>query len=63
MILEELLLGDVHLHPYELLGWEGLFGTLFMLCISLPVVGIIPGSCLSSTPCVCLEDKFAKRCS
>ena len=44
MILEELLLGDVHLHPYELLGWEGLFGTLFMICLSLPIVGIIPGA-------------------
>ncbi len=44
MILEELLLGDVHLHPYELLGWEGLFGTVFMLGISLPVVGMIPGA-------------------
>ena len=46
MILEELLLGDVHLHPYELLGWEGLFGTVFMLGISLPIVGMIPGACL-----------------
>ena len=43
MILEELLLVDVHLHPYELLGWEGLFGTIFMICLSLPIVGIIPG--------------------
>ena len=49
MILEELLLGDVHLHPYELLGWEGLFGTIFMLGVSLPIVGMIPGAgCCSS---------------
>ncbi len=49
MILEELLLGDVHLHPYELLGWEGLFGTIFMICLSLPIVGIIPGLSLTSS--------------
>lgn len=49
MILEELLLGDVHLHPYELLGWEGLFGTVFMLGISLPIVGMIPGAAVCAS--------------
>ena len=44
MILEELLLSDVHLHPYELLGWEGLFGTLFMVAVSLPLAMLIPGA-------------------
>lgn len=42
-MLEELLLSDVHLHPYELLAYEGAFGTLFMLCVCLPLAMLIPG--------------------
>ena len=45
MILEELMLNDVRLHPYELLGWEGVFGTAFMLLVSLPLAMVIPGQC------------------
>lgn len=43
LVLEELLLTDVHLHPYELLAYEGAFGTLFMMCVCLPLAMIIPG--------------------
>ena len=43
MILEELMLNDLRLHPYELLGWEGVFGTAFMLFVSLPLAWVIPG--------------------
>ena len=43
LALEEALLSDVHLHPYELLGWEGLFGTAFM-AVALPVLHGLPGA-------------------
>jgi hypothetical protein len=42
LVLEEVLLSDVHLHPYELLGWEGVFGTAFMTA-ALPVLHVLPG--------------------
>ena len=43
LVLEEVLLSDVHLHPYELLGWEGIFGTAFM-AVALPVLHELPGA-------------------
>ena len=43
LVLEEVLLSDVHMHPYELLGWEGVFGTIFM-AIVLPVLHVLPGA-------------------
>ncbi len=43
LVLEEVLLSDVHMHPYELLGWEGVFGTLFM-AVALPVLHVLPGT-------------------
>ena len=43
LVLEEVLLSDVHLHPYELLGWEGVFGTVFMAA-ALPVLHVLPGA-------------------
>ena len=43
LVLEEVLLSDVHMHPYELLGWEGVFGTAFM-AVALPVLHVLPGA-------------------
>ena len=43
LVLEELLMGDVHMHPFELLGWEGVVGTVFMLAL-LPLAGELPGA-------------------
>jgi len=43
LVLEEVLLSDVHMHPYELLGWEGVFGTIFM-AVALPVLHVLPGA-------------------
>ena len=43
LVLEEVLLSDVHMHPYELLGWEGVFGTAFM-AVALPILHVLPGA-------------------
>ena len=48
LVLEEVLLSDVHMHPYELLGWEGVFGTLFMAA-ALPVLHVLPGAITCAT--------------
>ena len=49
LVLEELLMGDVHMHPFEVLGWEGIIGTAFMLA-TLALATVVPGdaSALSS---------------
>ena len=28
----------------QIVGWEGVFGTLFMVCLLLPIVYFIPGT-------------------
>ena len=42
-MLEELLMTDVQMHPFELLSWEGVFGTLFMV-VALHVLNTMPGA-------------------
>ena len=42
LVLEELLMADVHMHPFEVLGWEGIIGTIFML-VTLAVATVVPG--------------------
>ncbi|CAK0786481.1 hypothetical protein CVIRNUC_009694 [Coccomyxa viridis] len=44
LILEELLLGKMELHPMEVLGWEGFWGTVLMAIIGMPLAWVIPGS-------------------
>ena len=43
LVLEELLMTDVQMHPFELLSWEGVFGTLFMV-FALLVLNVMPGA-------------------
>lgn len=45
-MLEELLMADVHMHPFEVLGWEGIIGTIFML-VTLAVATVVPGDVAS----------------
>ncbi len=42
LVLEELLMTDVQMHPFELLSWEGVFGTIFMV-FALLTFNAIPG--------------------
>ena len=43
LVLEELLMTDVQMHPFELLSWEGVFGTIFMV-FALLVLNVMPGA-------------------
>ena len=45
LVLEEMLMGDVHMHPFEVLGWEGVIGTAFML-VTLALATVVPGDVL-----------------
>ncbi len=42
-------MSDVHMHPFEVLGWEGIIGTIFMLAI-LAVATVVPGDVQSCLP-------------
>ena len=42
-MLEELLMTDVQMHPFELLSWEGVFGTIFMV-FALVTFNAMPGA-------------------
>jgi len=43
IVAEEWLLKDVDLPAMQLVGWEGLWSTLLMLCVVYPLLGSIPG--------------------
>ncbi|KAK9918918.1 hypothetical protein WJX75_008024 [Coccomyxa subellipsoidea] len=44
LVMEELLLEKMVLHHMEVLGWEGLWGTLGMAIIGMPLAWLLPGS-------------------
>ena len=48
LVLEELLMTDVQMHPFELLSWEGVFGTIFMV-FALLTFNAIPGAYLGQS--------------
>lgn len=43
-VAEEWLLKDVALPAMQVVGWQGTWGTLMMLCVAYPLLGSIPGS-------------------
>jgi hypothetical protein len=43
MVVEEKFLKSKQLPPEFVVGVEGTFGMLMMLCITLPIVGVLPG--------------------
>src|SRR5690349_7737553 len=51
VIEEKILKGCDLVEPLELVGWEGVFGTLLSSLIMLPIVQHIPGD-----DCGCAED-------
>ncbi|BDA48956.1 probable solute carrier family 35 member F6 at N-terminal half [Coccomyxa sp. Obi] len=44
LVMEELLLEKMVLHHMEVLGWEGLWGTLVMGIIGMPLAWFLPGA-------------------
>ncbi len=40
---EDYFMADLAIEPLQIVGWEGIFGTLFMVAILLPIVSVTPG--------------------
>ena len=40
---EDYFMADLAIEPLQIVGWEGVFGTLFMVAILLPIVSVTPG--------------------
>ncbi len=36
-------MADLAIEPLQIVGWEGIFGTSFMVAILLPIVSVTPG--------------------
>ena len=41
---EDYFMADLDIAPLKIVGWEGVFGTLIMLCVLLPAVYFVPGT-------------------
>ena len=40
---EDYFMADLAIEPLQIVGWEGIFGTFFMIAILLPIVSVTPG--------------------
>ena len=40
---EDYFMADLAIEPLQIVGWEGVFGTFFMVAILLPIVSVTPG--------------------
>lgn len=40
---EDYFMADLEIAPLKIVGWEGVFGTLIMVLVLLPVVYFVPG--------------------
>ena len=40
---EDYFMADLAIEPLQIVGWEGIFGTFFMVAILLPIVSVTPG--------------------
>ncbi|CAL5222410.1 g4769 [Coccomyxa viridis] len=40
---EDYFMADLAIEPLQIVGWEGIFGTSFMVAILLPIVSVTPG--------------------
>ena len=40
---EDYFMADLAIQPLQIVGWEGVFGTFFMVAILLPIVSVTPG--------------------
>ncbi len=41
---EDYFMADLAIAPLKIVGWEGVFGTLIMALVLLPIVYFIPGA-------------------
>ena len=40
---EDYFMADLAIEPLQIVGWEGIFGTFFMVAVLLPIVSVTPG--------------------
>jgi len=48
LVLEELMLRDLHLHPFQVLGYEGIIGMVWMALLAAPILFFVPGTDVGS---------------
>jgi len=44
IVIEEFLLQEIEMEPLEIVGWEGVYGTVISCLVALPIVNFIPGT-------------------
>eukprot|EP00884_Botryococcus_braunii_P001950 jgi/Botrbrau1/11756/Bobra.0195s0081.1 len=44
LVLEEFAVSSTNLHPLEVLGYQGMWGSVMMLLVGLPLAALLPGS-------------------
>lgn len=42
---EDYFMSEMDMTPMKIVGYEGVIGSLLMVCILLPVVRLLPGAC------------------
>lgn len=40
---EDYFMADLHIEPLKIVGYEGIFGSITMICVLLPLVSLIKG--------------------
>ena len=40
---EDYFMADLHIEPLKIVGYEGLFGSITMICVLLPLVALVKG--------------------
>lgn len=58
IVVEEFLLADLNMPPLRVVGFEGLWGLLFMIFIACPLAYVIPGKDYSPMPKNSLENTY-----
>ena len=58
IVVEEFLLADLNMPPLRVVGFEGLWGLLFMIFIACPLAYVIPGKDYSPMPQNSLENTY-----
>lgn len=58
IVVEEFLLADLNMPPLRVVGFEGLWGLLFMVVIACPLAYVIPGKDFSPMPHNSLENTY-----
>jgi hypothetical protein len=43
LVLEEIMIKDLLMHPMQIVGWEGILSGIWMLLFALPLAWVLPG--------------------